>query len=57
MSKLINGKIPANTECPWKDKCSTALESKCNHKGLQHDIPFSCGFARGFAICERNRGI
>jgi hypothetical protein len=52
MNKLVNGKIPANTECPWKTKCG--LVQGCHHKGINHDIPFSCAAARGFEIMERD---
>lgn len=49
---LVNGKIPANTECPWLVKCEIASLGRCNHKGKEHDCAFSCSMARGFAIIE-----
>ena len=54
MSKLINGLIPARTECPYKDRCS--LLPSCNHKGVHHHKLYSCAIARGFALIERNGG-
>lgn len=56
MSNLINGKIPANTKCPFWDECG--LKGTCHHKGENHDVPFSCGIARGFEIvkeCKKNQ--
>jgi hypothetical protein len=48
-----NGRIPAFTECPFKDKC--CLVDTCYHTGIKHDVPFSCGFARAFDITKRSR--
>ena len=46
--KLLNksGKIPANTECPFKDDCNFEKSGSCDHKGLQHQAEFSCAVAR-----------
>lgn len=48
MSKLTAGKIPAHTECPFIDQCSTSQNGRCNHKGKSHNVPYSCGLARAF---------
>lgn len=50
MSKLIQGKIPAFTECPYKNKCSSITTGNCNHTGIMHTKAYSCGFARAFQI-------
>lgn len=51
---LVDGKIPANTECPYKDKCEIFQAQKCHHQGLNHATAFSCAVARGFAIVSRS---
>jgi len=49
---LINGCIPAYTECPFKDKCRP---TRCHHKGKKHEVPFSCGFARAYDLIESKK--
>lgn len=51
---LVDGKIPPNTECPYKDKCEIFQAQKCHHQGLNHATAFSCAVARGFAIVSRS---
>jgi hypothetical protein len=46
-SKLVDGKIPAHTMCPFKNKCTTI---KCHHGGISHKVAFSCGMARAFDL-------
>lgn len=58
-SKLKFGKIPANTECPFKSGCAYAKHdgtnhSMCHHQGKEHPIEYSCGAARAFDLMERN---
>ena len=51
MPTLINGKIPPNTKCPYLNQCTMS----CYHKGIQHEVAFSCGAARAFKmIAEKN---
>jgi len=50
---LINGKIPAHTECPYKDKCEYKKSNTCHHQGKGHPREFSCGIARGFSLDEK----
>ena len=50
--KLVDGKIPANTLCPFKEKCDPKGDF-CHHKGTEHQVPFSCAFARGFEITQK----
>lgn len=50
---LVNGKIQANMVCPFKDKCIFA-KTTCGHLGVDHDVPYSCGFARLYNIDSRN---
>ena len=54
-NKLINGKIPVGVECPYKEKCAEDLMGNCAHRGKEHTVAFSCGYARLFAIMEKNR--
>jgi len=49
-SKLVNGKIPKNTTCPFLKDC---LSPTCPHKGVNHSIEFSCGYARAFDLLHR----
>ena len=50
MKHLVNGKIPAQTVCPFRIACPEALSNQCSHKGVEHTVPFSCGYARAFEI-------
>ena len=56
MNKLVNGKIPVGSECPYKEKCSEAMRDSetirgaCGHKGKEHTVAYSCGYARLFAM-------
>ena len=54
MTKLINGKIPAFTECPFRNKCEIAQhgQNRCSHLGLWHSVAFSCASARAFDLIE-----
>ena len=52
-SKLVNGRIPAGTTCPYKEGCKTGW---CYHKGRSHPIDFSCGTARAFDLDYRLTG-
>lgn len=52
--QLVNGNIPKNTECPFKSDC--VFVAGCKHKGINHDIDFSCAVARALDILkERNK--
>jgi hypothetical protein len=46
-SKLVDGKIPAHTMCPFKYKCTTF---SCDHVGIYHKVAFSCDTARAFDL-------
>lgn len=50
--KLVQGKIPAYTVCFWRSQCPSAQNNTCHHKGINHAVPFSCGFARAFKIFQ-----
>lgn len=54
MSKLVEGHIPANTKCPWRDQCCIAQGGACGHKGVDHPVPFSCASARAFDMFKKN---
>lgn len=49
---LVDGKIPANTKCPYAAICSIKAEGACRHLGIAHTVPFSCAVARGFQIID-----
>lgn len=53
MSKLVDGKIPAFTSCPFEGQCPVKQEGSCHHQGAQHEVAFSCAAARGFDIIEK----
>lgn len=48
MSKLVDGRIPARTVCPFRQECRSAESGTCYHDGLKHWRPYSCGTARAF---------
>jgi hypothetical protein len=48
--KLVGGKIPAHVPCPHKDECRSDKDGTCGHKGIDHSVPYSCGFARLFEL-------
>jgi hypothetical protein len=51
---LVDGKIPANTECPFFNECPCRTENcpaTVNKNIRPH--PFSCGAARAFSITRR----
>lgn len=47
-SKLVDGKIPAWTSCPFRPGCSIAAVGDCHHMGLAHASPFLCDKAQEF---------
>lgn len=47
-SWLLDGKIPANTICPFRAICS--MTDKCNHAGYRHNVAYSCGSARAYDL-------
>lgn len=50
MGQLVEGKIPANTVCPYRESCTEAQNGNCGHMGKEHTVPYSCGYARLFKI-------
>jgi hypothetical protein len=52
MTKLVDGRIPPLTECPYKAECPMAGTS-CHHKGTEHKVAFSCGAARAFELIHK----
>lgn len=52
--KLVDGRIPAHTECPFRTQCAFAIRDACSHKGKDHNVPFSCGAARAYELVNRN---
>jgi hypothetical protein len=47
---LIDGRIPAYQECPFRKNCEIATAGNCYHKGIEHNVEFSCAAARGFEL-------
>ena len=47
---LVNGRIPAGQECPYRTECTEAQNGHCGHQGVNHTVPYSCGYARLFKI-------
>jgi hypothetical protein len=45
---LVNGNIPANTPCSFREKCEIAQAGACKHLGSEHQVEFSCAVARSF---------
>jgi uncharacterized protein (DUF983 family) len=50
MTKLVQGKIPAFTDCPFRARCPSGTNGKCYQQGVKHPVPYSCGTARMFNI-------
>ena len=50
MGQLVEGKIPANTVCPYREQCPEPKRGNCGHAGTLHNVPYSCGYARLFKI-------
>jgi len=48
-----DGKIPAHTVCPFREKCG--LVDGCHHKGETHAVDFSCAAARAFDMIVRGQ--
>lgn len=55
-NKLIDGKIPAFTFCPFKEKCEIWELNNCLHLGNKHPCTFFCAVARTFEIIEKDEG-
>jgi len=49
-----NGRIPVNTDCPYRDICHIDKNGQCNHYGKNHGFDFSCATARAFDITFRD---
>lgn len=55
MSKLNeDGCIPVRTVCPYKKECGDYVNF-CNHKGVNHTVPYSCALARGLEIVAERK--
>ena len=51
MSKLdVDGCIPAHTKCPYKKACGDYGKEACQHKGVEHEVQYSCGLARALEM-------
>lgn len=48
-SQLVNGRIPPHQPCPFTSQCPSH-GGTCHHKGVEHTVAFSCGYARAFDL-------
>jgi len=55
MRKLVNGLIPAFTDCPYRKECGTYGKEFCFQTGIKHKTSYSCGMARAFDISENHK--
>ena len=55
MRVLQQGLIPERTVCPFKEDCPEAYNGNCGHTGVEHTVPYSCGYARLFDIFGRGK--
>ena len=53
-SKLVNGLIPAKTECPFRADQTCPMSRTYGHRGEEHPQDFSCGAARFWDMMHRN---
>ena len=58
-SKLVKGRIPPFTPCPFRSECPSAQPDVpqnvgCGHQGIHHTVAYSCGYARAFDLIDRN---
>jgi hypothetical protein len=51
--RLVDGNIPANTKCPYKDKCGIKAAGECRHLGKDHPVAFSCASARAYKMFKK----
>ncbi len=49
-SKLVDGRIPAGTKCPFKGECEYYKAGECGHFGKDHTVAYSCGVARLYDV-------
>lgn len=55
MSKLVEGKIPAHTDCPFRTRCPFDEDNTCRQRGVDHNVDFSCASARAYDLIESAR--
>lgn len=51
----VHGRIPAQTNCPFRKYCIIAEENKCGHTGQNHLSEYSCASARGFDLLQATK--
>lgn len=56
-SKLVHGKIPAGTICPFRGECELAKADSCGHLSEAHTIAYSCGAARAYDLFSDKKQI
>ena len=52
-TKLVDGWIPAFTDCPYKDECLLKRANLCIHRGAERVSAFSCTCARIIELCKK----
>lgn len=50
MTKLVDGCVPAFTDCPYRKECGDYGQNYCLQEGVKHNVPFSCAIARSYEI-------
>lgn len=48
-----DGLIRPHEACPFVGRCEIAATGACHHRGVEHEIHFSCAVARGFDMTKR----
>lgn len=55
ITKLVAGRIPALTVCPFRAQCAYHANSQCNiDGGGTNTKDFSCAVARAYDLIQRN---
>jgi hypothetical protein len=49
-TKLVHGNIPARTDCPFTSSCPMSENKTCAHRGVEHQVEFSCAVARAYDL-------
>jgi len=62
--KLVNGKIPKGTVCPYRNDCGDSKFVVCNGRGCPfmfkgdvHDRDFSCATSRLAELVKRSEAL
>lgn len=50
--RLVGGRVPASTRCPYARECWFAKDGTCQHKGTDQKVSFHCMSARVLAALD-----